>query len=175
MKGRGPADLIQLSIDLSERMLIAAGVVATREAANARCRAAIESGAALEKFRAIITRQGGDPRVVDDYDRLPNAPSRQVIAAGSAGFVTALDAGLIGRAVVMLGGGRDKMEDAVDPGVGIMIKAIVGDEVRRGDAILELNYRDAARLDAALPLATRAIRVEQQPPPASPLIIEEVL
>src|SRR5947207_4783684 len=74
MKGRGPADLIDLSLDLSARMLMAAGVAASREAARALCRKAIASGAALEKFRVIIERQGGDPRVVDDYGRLPAAP-----------------------------------------------------------------------------------------------------
>ena len=60
---------------------------------------------------------------------------------------------------VVLGGGRDKVDDTVDPGVGIMIRATVGDAVRAGDAILELHYRDAARLDAALPLATARFRV----------------
>jgi thymidine phosphorylase len=175
MKGRGPVDLIELSMDLSERMLVAAGIAATRESARVLCRKAIESGAALEKFRAIIARQGGDPRVVDDYDRLPHAPEQHVIKAASAGFVTLLDAGLIGRAVVVLGGGRDRMEDTIDPGVGIMIRATVGDAVQPGDAIVELRYREPARLDAALPLVTSAIRVDAERPPRTPLVIEEVL
>jgi thymidine phosphorylase len=175
MKGRGPADLIGLSLDLSARMLMAAGVAATRDAARALCRNVITSGEALEKFRAIIGRQGGDPRVVDDYQRLPSAPEQQVVSAGSAGFVTLLDAGLIGRAAAALGGGRDKMDDAIDPGVGIMIRAIVGESVRPGDAILELRYRDPSRLAAALSLVNGAVRVEPEPPPARPLIIEEVL
>jgi pyrimidine-nucleoside phosphorylase len=175
MKGRGPADLIDLSLDLSGRMLMAAGVARTRDEARALCRHAIASGEALEKFRAIIERQGGDPRVVDDYQRLPSAPEQQVVSAGSAGFVTLLDAGLIGRAAAALGGGRDKMDDAIDPGVGIMIRAIVGDSVRAGDAILELRYRDPSRLAAALSLVNGAVRVEPEPQPARPLIIEEVL
>ena len=174
MKGRGPVDLIELAFDLSERMLVVAGVAATRAVANALCRRAIDSGAALEKFRAIIERQGGDPRVVNDYARLPSAPDQHVIKAESAGFVALLDAGLIGRASVVLGGGRDKVDDAIDPGVGIMIRATVGDAVRPGDAILELRYRDPSRLDAALPLVTAAIRVEPQQPPARRLIVEEV-
>ena len=175
LKGRGPVDLIELSLDLSERMLVAAGVAATRDAAHAVCRQALDSGAALEKLRAIIERQGGDPRVVDEYDRLPSAPEQRVIESGSAGFVTMLDAGLIGRASVVLGGGRDKVDDTIDPGVGIMIRATVGDAVWPGDAILELRYRETARLDAALALLNQAIRVEPQPPPARPLIIEEIV
>jgi pyrimidine-nucleoside phosphorylase len=175
LKGRGPVDLIELSLDLSERMLVVACVAKTRAEAQALCRKAIDSGSALEKFRAIIERQGGDPRVVDEYDRLPGAPERRVIKAPSAGFVTLLDAGLIGRASVALGGGRDKVDDTIDPGVGIMIRATIGDRVQQGDAILELHYREAARLDVALGLATRALQVTEQAPPARPLIIEEIL
>jgi len=175
MKGRGPADLIDLSLDLSARMVMAAGVAASREAARALCGKTIASGAALEKFRFIIERQGGDARVVDDYRRLPAAPGQHVVKAESAGFLAGLDAGLIGRATVVLGGGRDKVEDTIDPGVGIMIKAAVGEAVKPGDVILELRYRERARLETALPLVTRAIRVEPEPPPAKPLILEEVL
>jgi pyrimidine-nucleoside phosphorylase len=174
MKGRGPVDLIDLAFGLSERMLIAACLAETRDKARALCRKAIDSGAALEKFRAIIERQGGDPRVVDDYGRLPTAPEQQVVRAKSAGFVTLLDAGLIGRATVALGGGRDRMDDAIDPGVGIMIRATVGDSVSAGDAILELRYRDPSRLAAALPLVNGAVGVGPEPPAARPLIIEEV-
>ena len=174
MKGRGPGDLIELSLALSERMLMAAGVTQTREEAHARCRSAIDSGRALEKFRAIVERQGGDPRVIDDYDRLPSAPERHVVKAPSAGFVTRLDAGLIGRASVVLGGGRDKLDDAIDPGVGIMINATVGDAVRPGEAILELRYREPARLDAALPLVASAIQVAPEAAPSCPLIIDEI-
>jgi pyrimidine-nucleoside phosphorylase len=175
MKGRGPADLIELSLDLAERMLLAAGTAGTRAEARAMCRRGIDSGSALEKFRAIVERQGGDPRVVDDYSRLPSAPHRHVIKAQADGFVTALDAGLLGRASVRLGGGRDKVDDAIDAGVGIMIRAAVGDAVRVGDEVLELHYRDPARLQATLPLATAAVAVAPQPKPAQSVIIEEVL
>jgi thymidine phosphorylase len=75
---------------------------------------------------------------------------------------------------VALGGGRDKVEDAVDPGVGIMIRATVGEPVRAGDVILELRYRHAARLQAALPLVDAAVHVSPEPPAWQDLIIEEV-
>jgi pyrimidine-nucleoside phosphorylase len=175
MKGRGPVDLIALSLDLAERMLVAAGTATTRAQAHAMCRKALDSGAALEKFRAIIERQGGDPRIIDDYGRLPEAPERHMVKARAGGFVSLLDAGLLGRASVALGGGRDKVDDAVDPGVGIMIRATVGEPVRSGDAILELRYRDATRLQAALPLVDAAVQVSPEPPAWQDLIIEEVL
>ncbi|MSO55646.1 MAG: thymidine phosphorylase [Acidobacteria bacterium] len=175
LKGRGPVDLIEGSFDLSERMLVSAGVAKTRSEARALCRNAIDSGRAVEKFRAIIERQGGDPRVIDDYARLPTAPEAHVVGAPAAGFVTALDAGLIGRASVALGGGRDTVDEAIDPGVGIMIRATVGDAVQRGDAILELHYREASRLQAALPLAARAVEVGPVRRSEKNLIVSEIL
>jgi pyrimidine-nucleoside phosphorylase len=175
MKGRGPVDLIELSLDLSERMLMAAGTAGTRVQARAMCRQALDSGAALEKFRTIVERQGGDARVVDDYARLPSAPGQHAVKASTEGFVAMLDAGLLGRASVVLGGGRDKVDDSIDPGVGIMIRATVGDAVRPDDAILELHYRDPARLEAALPLVAAAIRVTAEPPVAESLILEEIV
>jgi thymidine phosphorylase len=156
-------------------MLVSAGVASTRAEAAERCRLAIDSGQAVEKFRAIIERQGGDPRVIDDYNRLPRAPEAHVVRAPMAGFVTALDAGLIGRASVALGGGRDTVDEAIDPGVGVIIRATVGEAVQHGDAVLELHYRETARLQAALPLVALAVQVAEQPPPVRALIIEEVL
>ena len=175
LKGRGPVDLVTGSIDLAARMLMSSGVARDRADAEQRVRKAIDSGAGVEKFRAIVERQGGDPRVVDDYSLLPKAPEEHVVKAPAPGYVTALDAGLIGRASVMLGGGRDTAEDAIDPGVGIIINATVGDRVGEGDAILRVHYRDAARLQAALPLIAQGVQVGPAPPPAKALIVDEVI
>jgi pyrimidine-nucleoside phosphorylase len=175
LKGRGPVDLVEESLDLAERMLLSAGVARDRAEAKSLASKAIDSGQAVEKFRAIIERQGGDPRVVDDYSLLPKAPNEYVVKATSGGFVTALDAGLIGRASVMLGGGRDTAEDAIDPGVGIIINATVGDPVQKGDAILRLLYRDEARLQAALPLIEQGAHVGPSRRPAKELILDEVV
>ena len=174
LKGKGRPDLVENSLELSERMLVVAGVAKDRTEAAALCRRALESGQALERLRSIIERQGGDPRVVDDYSLMPQAPSEHVVRAESAGFVTELDAGLIGRAAVVLGGGRDKVDDAIDPGVGIMIPATVGDAVSAGDAVLRVRYRSDVRLEAALPLLTKAIRIGESPEPPAPLVMDEV-
>ena len=175
LKGRGRPDLTTNALELSERMLVASRVARNRGEAGLMCRRALDSGAALERFRAIIERQGGDPRVIDDTSLMPQAPAEHIIEADSGGFVTELDAGLIGRAVVALGGGRDTMEDVIDPAVGVMIPATVGDAVRPGDPILRVLYRDESRLQSALPLLMRSIGVSEQPKPHQRLIVGEIV
>src|SRR4029078_4206969 len=134
----------------------------------------IASGEGLERFRRIIEVQGGDPRVVDDYQRLPHVSGRRHVAASRDSYVTGRAAGLVGRASVALGAGRDRVEDPVDFAVGITINAKPGDEVRAGDAVLELHYRDRARLEAAVALAARAVTIGDERPAAARLIVGEV-
>ncbi len=174
LKGRGPADLVEVSVELTVRMLIVGGVASDRADADRRVRAAIGSGAGLERFRQIIENQGGDPKVVDDYGRLPSAPDRHVVTAPRGGVLAGLDAERVGRASVALGAGRDRAADGVDPAVGIMVLAAPGTRVAAGDPVLELHYRDRSRLDAALPLAQAAITVGDAAPATRPLILGEV-
>jgi pyrimidine-nucleoside phosphorylase len=174
LKGRGPRDVIDVSVDLTARMLVLGRVASDRTAAERQARAAIASGEGLERFRRIIEAQGGDPRVCDEYGRLPCAGLRHVVKATRAGYLTRLDAELVGRASVALGAGRDRVQDRVDPAAGIMVLAKPGDELRAGEPILELHYRDHARLEAAAALAARAAVVGDAPPDAEPLIVGEV-
>jgi thymidine phosphorylase len=174
LKGGGPTDLIEISVELAARMLVLGKAADDLAAAETQVRRAIASGAGLERFRQIIETQGGDAKVVDDYSRLPHVADRHVVAASRAGFVTALDAERVGRASVALGAGRDRVEDPVDPAVGIIVVAKPGDEVRAGDPVLELHYRDRARLETAVRLTTEAISIGDQAPPARRLIVGEV-
>src|SRR5882672_228588 len=123
LKGKGPADLIEVSIELTARMLVLGQVARDRVDADRQARLAITSGAGLERFRQIIEIQGGDPKVVDDYERLPHVADRHLVSAARDGYVAAIDAELVGRASVALGAGRDRVEDAIDPAVGIMVIA----------------------------------------------------
>jgi pyrimidine-nucleoside phosphorylase len=175
LKGNGPADLVDVSVELTARMLVLGGAADSLADADRRVRATIASGAGLDRFRQIVEQQGGDPRVVDDYSRMPSAPERHVVKAASNGFLTRLDAELVGRASVALGAGRDRVDDAVDPGVGILVRVKPGAVVRTGDAVLELHYRDTARLSVALALAARAIHIGETCPAATPLIVAEVV
>jgi pyrimidine-nucleoside phosphorylase len=174
LKGGGPKDLVDVSVELTARMLLLGRVAPDLPAATRQVQAAIASGAGLERFRRIIEHQGGDPRVVDDSARLPHVADRHVVSAGRAGFVTAVNAELVGRASVVLGAGRDRVEDPVDPAVGIMVVAKPGDEVRAGGPVLELHYRDRTRLEAALRLADQAITIGDERPAPRSLIVGEV-
>ncbi len=175
LKGNGRADVVENALELSERMLVVSGVARDRSEAATMCRQALDSGRALERLTAIIERQGGNPRVIDDYSLLPQAPGEHIIRAATDGFVAELDAGLIGRASVLLGGGRDQVDDEIDPAVGIMIPATVGDRVQAGDAVLRVLYRSEERLENALPLLMQAVRIGESPTPSVPLVIDEVL
>ena len=174
LKGRGPDDLIEISAELAARMLVLGRVAADHDDARRRIARAIESGEGLERFRRIIEEQGGDAHVVDDYQRLPHVRDCRMVTASRAGYLVRLDAELLGRASVALGAGRNRVEDPVDPAVGIIVKARPGDRVAAGDLVLEVHYRDQAKLDAAIVLASRAIVIEDQPPALRPLLLGEV-
>jgi thymidine phosphorylase len=98
-----------------------------------------------------------------------------VLKASRAGYLAAMDAGLVGRASVLLGAGRDRAEDPVDPAVGLVLLVKPGQQVSAGDGVLEFHYRDPARLERALALAERAPVIDAVPPPLTPLVVAEVL
>ena len=172
LKGRGPDDLERLSVLLAARMLMAAGMEREEAAAEARVRAALGSGAALEKLRDIIAFQGGDPRTIDDYDRLPAAPDRRDVTAPRSGYVSALHAERIGRAAVSLGAGRGKLDDVIDPGVGIEVMAHVRAPVREGDTVLRVHHRGGRGLAEALPLLADAVQIADAPPVPRPVVVD---
>lgn len=174
LKGNGPKDLEGLSVRLAARMLVLAGLTTDDGDAEARVRKALSSGAGLEKFRAIVEEQGGDPRVVDDYKLLPAAKTRGVIAAPADGFIVGLDAESIGRAGVSLGAGRERVDSVIDHGVRIQVNAAPGDAVKRGDPVLTVMYNDAARWDGARALLESSIRVADEPVAPQSLIREVI-
>jgi pyrimidine-nucleoside phosphorylase len=174
LKGRGPKDVEHLALDLAARMLVLAGVAKNPAEAAGRVRQALDSGAGLEKFRAIIEHQGGDPRVIDDYARLPGVTGREPWCAPRAGVVARLDAELIGQAAVALGAGRDRVDAAVDYAVGIDVLATVGSPVREGDPVLQIACDDPGRRAAARALLTQAVEIADEAPPDRPLVLGEI-
>ncbi len=171
LRGHGPVDLIELVVRLGTRMVRLAEKAPTDEEATAMVRQALSSGAALAKFSAMVVRQGGDPRVVDDPSRLPSAALSHVMTAPRSGVVTAVDALLVGRAAVALGAGRDQKGDAVDLSAGLLLRKKPGEAVTAGEPVMELRYNDPVRLAAALPLVTQAMVIGDRPPADEPLVL----
>jgi pyrimidine-nucleoside phosphorylase len=174
LKGHGPKDLEDLSIRLASHMLVLSGLAADDGDAERQVRDALASGAGLEAFRGIIEEQGGDPRVIDDYTLLPHASGEHTIRAPRAGYVAVLDAGLIGRGAVTLGAGRERVDSAIDPAVGIEVMAPVGAAVAEGDAVLLVRFNDAARRDQAERLFIESIQITDTPPEVAPLVREVI-
>jgi pyrimidine-nucleoside phosphorylase len=174
LKGRGPRDLEDLSVRLAARMVVLAGR-ADSVRAEAMVREAIGSGAGLEVFRKIIAWQGGDPRVIDDYGLLPTATRRHAVTAPAGGYVADIDAMGIARAAMRLGAGRDRVEDAIDPAVGVRLRVSPGDAVETGQPLAELHYNDSARLFEAAALVADACTIAAEAPRVPPRVFAEVV
>jgi pyrimidine-nucleoside phosphorylase len=173
LKGRGPRDLTELVVTLASRMLVVGGRASDDEA-EGLVRRALDSGAALERFRALIRQQGGDEAVVDDYHRLPGARLRHLLTAERSGFVSQMHAELVGRSSMALGAGRSRVEDEIDRGAGILLHRKPGDAVQRGEPLMELMYNDEGGLAAATALAREAIAIAPDPPSVRPLVLGTV-
>jgi len=174
LRGGGPGDLREVTLELSAEVMLSAGVETTREAALATLAARLDDGRALERFTRLIELQGGDPGVVDHPDRLPVAPVRRVLEADGEGTVTGMDARAFGRAAVELGAGRRRAEDRVDPSVGFELRARPGDDVGPGDPLVDIHAAsegDAERAETAL---RAAITLGPGAPPRAPLVLERI-
>ena len=169
--GGGPDDLSGLIVHAAARMVQLGGKAPNDEAAERQVRDALASGAAREKFKQMIAWQGGDAAVVDDTGRLPQARLSHQVTATRAGYVTALDALLVGRTAVALGAGRDKKGDAVDLSAGILVRKKPGEAVAAGEPVLELRYNEASRLDAAVALASQAVAIGDHAEPEPELLM----
>lgn len=174
LQGRGPSDLEELSVELAARMVRLGGLVETMAQARAKVRAALTSGAGLEKFKQVIEVQGGDPRVCDDPGRLPAAPHHVDFVASREGYIEAIDAELVGIASMVLGAGRERAEDRVDPAVGIVLRKKPRDSVGENELLADLYIRDAGRVPAALDLLRKAIVIGDRPGRETPLLIDVI-
>ena len=170
LRGQGPKDLTNLSVELAAWMLVLTKVQPDLEAARVKIRGAIASGTGLDLLRRVIEAQGGDPRVCDDPRRLPHATGRHEIRAQTKGFVHRIGCRASGEASMLLGAGRNTVTDAIDPAVGIELGRKVGDAVEKGDLLATLHFNDQARLDAARSRLEGTFEVASEPVPARPMV-----
>src|SRR2546428_6450280 len=126
-------------------MAVLAGVAADERAGRALLLERLSRGDGLAKFRELVQAQGGDLAVIDDPEQLPRAPVQRPVPAEVAGTVLAVDAEALGHAAMVLGAGRERIEDRIDAGAGLVIGRKVGDRVERGEAVAVGHTNEPAR------------------------------
>jgi len=170
LRGGGPEDLRELCLHLSGWMLHLGGVSKTVAEGTQISSNLISSGKALERFRQMIELQGGDPRVLDAPERLPQAKQTMQVRSSKAGVISSMQCEKIGTACVILGGGRERKEDSVDPAVGIVLHKKVGDKVEPEEAMATIYYNSGTRSEQAGRLLKESIQIGEAAPAKRPLI-----
>ncbi len=175
LQGGGPGDLRELCLELAAWMLHLGG--AAKSIADGRQRSAdlISSGKALEVFRQMIELQGGDAGVIDDPKKLPQAQRTVQVKADSEGYISAMQCEQIGTACVILGGGRERKEDSIDPAVGIVLHKKVGDAVAKGEPLATIHYNAEARAARAAQLIAESCSIADAPPGSKPPLIHQII
>lgn len=168
LEGGGPADVVALTIELGAEMLWLGGVAADVDEGREQMKRVLSDGRAREKFAQIIAAQGGDPRVLDKRDLLPSTPHRIAVKAEQSGYIQAIDAEAVGIASMMLGGGRVRSADAVDPRVGVEVHCRVGAKVSAGETLFVMHVGDQG-VDGALAKLAGALTWSEQEIQAAPL------
>jgi len=175
LRGAGPEDLRQLCLHLAGWMLYLGGVSKTLAEGNQISAQLISSGKALERFRQMIELQEGDPRVVDDVTRLPQAKNNAQVLSPRAGYISSMQCEQIGTACVILGGGRARKEDSVDPSVGIVLHKKVGDRVEAQEPVATIHYNSAAEAERARSLIAESVVLADAPPATKRPLIHRVI
>lgn len=174
LRGEGPPDLMRVTFALGAEMLQLAGVAASRDAAWRDMEVAISSGRAADKMREIIEAQGGNGSVIDDPAVLPQAQACELYDAPRRGFIARVEPRTIGRGVVALGGGRQRLEDTIDPSVGFVITAKPGDWAEQGEPLATIFARDSAGIEAGRAALREAIVIADEAEPPLPLVSHRV-
>ncbi len=170
LKARGPKDFTEHCLAVAGQLLLLSQSAASGQEAQNTLQAALLDGRALTKFREWVEAQGGTPRVVDDYSILPQAAIVEEVHAVRSGYISGIDAEKVGRVVVALGGGRERKGDAIDYGVGLILKKKVGDYVAEGEPLLTLHASKQSDFFAAASSLKEAITQSDSPVEPPPII-----
>jgi pyrimidine-nucleoside phosphorylase len=175
LSGGGPADLRELSIELSGWMFFLGERTTTLDEGRRLAQAMLSSGQAKEKFKQGIRLQGGDERIVDNPQLLPQARSHAVVPSPSAGFICATNCEQLGTALATLGGGREKKEDTIDHAVGLEFHKRIGDPVEKGEPLATIHYNSGAKLAEAQSLIAASYQIGESAPGQKRQLIRRIL
>jgi len=174
LKGEGPADLTDLSLELAAEMVVMGERAGTLDEARALCRKAVADGSALDRFRRLVAAQGGDPRALDDPGRLPQPKNRIEVRSPRGGFAAALAARPVGHATMLLGAGRARVDSTIDPAVGVILHKKVGDPVAPGEPLCTVLVNDPANREAVVSMIRDAYTIGDAPVTPPDLIVERL-
>src|SRR3954469_10583660 len=174
LQNGGPADLTRLSLELAARMIFLGKVTKTLDDARELAQAKLLDGSGYRKFKEVIEAQGGNSQVLDRFEMLPNATGAQEITTSRGGYVSGIDAELIGQASSMIGAGRNTKEDSIDPAVGVILEVKVGQKIDPGSILCRIYHTNEEHLSEASDLVEDAFKISQHPVEERELILEVV-
>jgi pyrimidine-nucleoside phosphorylase/thymidine phosphorylase len=175
LHGGGPADLRDLCIELAAWMFFLGGAVKDIDSGQKLSRDIIASGKAFDRFRQMVELQGGDVSTIDDPSRLPSAHHRVEVPSPQAGYVSAIACEQVGTACVILGGGRERKEDSVDPAVGIAVQKKIGDRVAAGEPLCIIHCHSDEQAARAKSLLIESYTITPEAPVSRAPLIHRVI
>lgn len=166
LSGKADGDLLTVSLALASRMLCLSEIAPDEHSAKTMLLSALRCGRALEKLGEIIAAQGGDARVIHDTSLMPHAQFISTLHSKSEGILSAVDCRRLGNVAGMLGAGRTRKDDVIDPAVGFIVKKRIGDAVLAGDALFEIHANDKSKLEKAKNILAQCVTLSDsaQPP-----------
>jgi pyrimidine-nucleoside phosphorylase len=168
--GGGPDDLRELCLLLAAYMLVFGRAASGVEDGKQKAASLMASGAGLDKLAEIVKLQGGDPRVIERPEKLPQAAFRKEVSSARAGYVGRIDTEAVGVAAMLLGAGRETVDATIDPAVGLVVQSKIGDRLSAGDPLVTIHYNDDSRLEEAKRLLAGAYHIQDEPPAPVPLV-----
>jgi pyrimidine-nucleoside phosphorylase len=174
LEGRGPSDLMEVTLELAARMLVLGKKAATPDEGRLLCEKALAGGEPLKRFLSNVRSQGGDPDKLLAQRGEYRSKYRGTVAAGRSCYISRIDAYKVGIAGVGLGVGRNRTEDSVSPTAGIELHRKRGARVQSGETIMTVWGKDEACLAAALPLLADAVEYSDAAPGARRLVLKEI-
>jgi pyrimidine-nucleoside phosphorylase/thymidine phosphorylase len=174
LMNQGPPDLTRLCLELAARMIFLAKITPTLEDARHVAENKLVDGSGYRKFKQVIQAQGGNALALDKFELLPNATGMREITSPRAGYVSAIDAEDIGQASTLMGAGRERKDDRIDPAVGVILEVKMGEKVDAGSVLCRLYYTSEEHVEEASEMVEDAFRVSQQKAEERELILEVV-
>jgi pyrimidine-nucleoside phosphorylase len=174
LQNAGPADLTRISLELAARMIHLGKITPTLEEARILAEQKLVDGSGYRKLKEVVQAQGGNPQALDKFELLPNATGMREITSPRAGYVSVINAEDIGIASNMMGAGRDRKEDGIDPAVGVILEVKAGEKVDAGSVLCRLYYTSEEHVEEAAERVEDAFRISAQKPDERELILEVV-